>query len=644
VDGTDAIGATLWYRDADADFFGDSLQTTLACDVPAGFVAQAGDCDDSSAASSPRSPEVCDALDADENCDGLADDNDPSLDPSSIPPAYQDLDGDGTGGLLIPFCDPPGSTTTIPGDCDDSDPHRSPLLPEICDTLDQDEDCSGTADDQDPRVDPSTKQSGYTDEDGDGYGDIWTAACDPVLPLVPNGGDCDDSDPTRSPAATETCNSLDDNCDGQTDDADPAILYGAADLWYPDLDGDGVGAGSAFYACSSAGSRRGDDCADTDATQSPLLREHCADGLDQDCDGQDATCLELDASLSSTNADFPGATLLAAGDLDGDGLPELLLAAPTEVREFRSPLVGFPAAGMSWTGYSGDGFGAALLFVDDLGNGSPEVVVGAPTGGGRSPLSGYVYHSARGSGQGTFLGEITGDEVGTSLAVVDMEGDGLADLWVGAPGAAGGAGEIYLVPSPAPSQRVSRMATRLTGDFLNDRGGEQLAAADFDGDGLGDVAVGGATGLWVFLGPSGRLNLGSADLVLPGALDSLAAGGDFNGDGLPDLLLGEGSGAGSAAVRSGAALASAPLATLVGTQPTEALGARGGWLGDQLLVGTSTETWLFTPGAGGSLERDQALLLPPGRSAATDANNDGSLDLLLLQADGAALLFDGTLY
>lgn len=644
VDGADALGALIWYWDADADGYGDSSQTVLDCDAPAGFVSQDGDCDDNAAASSPAAFEVCDALDRDEDCDGLSDDMDPSLDLSSIPPTFADLDGDGSGGLPLLLCDPTGSSSATAGDCEDADPSRSPLLPELCDALDQDENCTGTADDQDPLVDPVTKQSGYSDEDGDGYGATWTSACDPVVPLVSAGGDCDDADTARSPAAVELCNGLDDNCDGLTDDADPTVRYAATDLWYADMDGDGVGAGSAFYACSSTGSRRGDDCADADATQSPLLREHCADGLDQDCDGLDVVCVALDASFSSTDAAFSGATRIAAGDLDGDGLPDLLLAAPGELRELRSPLVGTPAAGLSWIGYSGDGFGASLLFAEDLGNGIPEVVVGAPTGGGRSAASGYVYRSSRGSGQTTLLGEITGDEVGTSLATVDMEGDGLPDLWVGAPGAAGGAGEIYLVPSPAPSQRVSRMPTRLTGDALADRGGEVLAAADFDGDGLGDVAVGGAAGLWVFWGPSGRLSLSAADGMLSGAADSLAAGGDFNSDGLPDLLVGQGSGAGAAAVYGGADLASAPLATLVGTQPTEALGGQGGWVEDQLWVGNATEIQLFPPGAGGSLDRDQAILLPPGQAVATDANLDGLSDVLLLQSDGRVLLLDGTLW
>jgi Putative metal-binding motif/FG-GAP repeat len=644
VDGADALGALLWYRDADADGFGDGDQSRLDCEAPEGFVADAGDCDDANAAASPDAAERCDPLNTDEDCNGLADDADPALDLSSIPPTYEDLDGDGSGDLAILLCDPTGSTTVLSGDCDDGDPTRSPLLPELCDALDRDEDCSGTADDQDLLVDPTTKLSGYADEDGDGYGLTWIAACDPVTALVPDGGDCDDGNAAVAPNAAESCNSRDDNCDGQTDDADPVVQYSAQDLWYPDVDGDGVGAGTAYYACASTGSRRADDCADDDATVSPLEREHCADGLDQDCDGQDAGCVVLDSSLSSTDAAFSGATRIAAGDLDLDGLPDLLLAAPAELRELRSPLVGSPVAGLSWGGYSGDGFGASLLFVEDLGNGSPEVVVGAPTGGGRSPRSGYVYHSARGSGQGTLLGEITGDEVGTSLAAVDMEGDGVPDLWVGAPGAAGGAGETYLVPSPAPSQRLSRMATRLTGDTPGDRGGELLAAADFEGDGLGDVVVAGTAGIWVLLAPSGRLSPGQADANYSGSVDSLAAGGDFNQDGYPDLLVGESTAAGTAAVYSGLALLSSPLATLSGTQPTEALGAQAGWLDDQLLVGTPTETWLFPPGAGGSLERDQAILLPPGSPVAADATGDGAGDLLLLQSDGRVLLLDGTLW
>ncbi|HND00343.1 MAG TPA: putative metal-binding motif-containing protein, partial [Myxococcota bacterium] len=211
VDGADAVGAVLWYRDADADGFGDSSQSSLDCEAPAGFVGQSGDCDDQAASSSPDAPEVCDALDADEDCDGLSDDLDPSLDLSSIPPTFDDQDGDGVGGLPVLLCDPSGSTSRSDGDCDDSDPSRSPLLPEICDALDQDENCSSTADDQDPLVDPTTQQSGYVDADGDGYGSTWSSACDPAVALVAAGGDCDDQDPQLSPAATERCNGLDDN-------------------------------------------------------------------------------------------------------------------------------------------------------------------------------------------------------------------------------------------------------------------------------------------------------------------------------------------------------------------------------------------------------------------------------------------------
>lgn len=52
--------------------------------------------------------------------------------------------------------------------------------------------------------------------------------------------DCDDTDPNIHPGATEYCNGLDDNCDGEVDEAG-AI---GASTWYIDTDGDGYGNGA----------------------------------------------------------------------------------------------------------------------------------------------------------------------------------------------------------------------------------------------------------------------------------------------------------------------------------------------------------------------------------------------------------------
>ncbi len=67
------------FLDADGDGYGDPLQTLYACELPEGYVREAGDCDDGDADAHPGAEEVPDG--ADNDCDGLTDeiDADPGL-------------------------------------------------------------------------------------------------------------------------------------------------------------------------------------------------------------------------------------------------------------------------------------------------------------------------------------------------------------------------------------------------------------------------------------------------------------------------------------------------------------------------------------------------------------------------------------
>ncbi|MFH1465111.1 MAG: putative metal-binding motif-containing protein, partial [Pseudomonadota bacterium] len=91
VDEGDALDAEAWYADADADGFGDPATYTFACTQPTGFVADATDCDDASAATFPGADEHCDGIDTD--CDGTMDEDD-ALDALTW---YADADADGYG-------------------------------------------------------------------------------------------------------------------------------------------------------------------------------------------------------------------------------------------------------------------------------------------------------------------------------------------------------------------------------------------------------------------------------------------------------------------------------------------------------------------------------------------------------------------
>ncbi|MBK9320553.1 MAG: putative metal-binding motif-containing protein [Bacteroidetes bacterium] len=85
---------------------------------------------------------------------------------------------------------------------------------------------------------------------------------------------------TTTPAATEVCNNIDDNCNGLTDDGLVFLNY------YVDGDNDGYGAGAATSSCAPiAGSVLVDgDCDDNAAAVNPAATEVC-NSIDDDCDG-----------------------------------------------------------------------------------------------------------------------------------------------------------------------------------------------------------------------------------------------------------------------------------------------------------------------------------------------------------------------
>ncbi len=164
------------------------------------------------------------------------------------------------------------------GDCDDGDANRYPGNVEVCDVDHHDEDC-----------DPTT--FGVRDLDEDSYPD---AACcnESAEGTLRCGTDCDDTRSTISPAAPDTCNGVDEDCDGTIDE------NGASGAHYPDCDGDGYGAegSEAMLGCApeappescggvaTAGwSSNATDCDDARASVLPTAAEVC-DGLDNDCD------------------------------------------------------------------------------------------------------------------------------------------------------------------------------------------------------------------------------------------------------------------------------------------------------------------------------------------------------------------------
>ncbi len=189
-----------------------------------------------------------------------------------------DADGDGFDSI---FC---GGR-----DCDDADAGRYPGNTEICDDS-IDEDCD-------------ERTFGVRDADGDGAPDALCCNMDEAgSPIC--GTDCDDTRSDVGPTQAETCDGLDNDCDGSIDESAPP------GTWYPDGDGDGFGVTEgAVTACSPPADHvdTPGDCDDENAARHPAQLEVC-DLIDNDCD--------VTVDEGTTDETW-------YADCDGDGVPAM---------------------------------------------------------------------------------------------------------------------------------------------------------------------------------------------------------------------------------------------------------------------------------------------------------------------------------
>ncbi len=303
------LDTETWYRDNDGDGWGDEHNPVVTCDGT-GLVARAGDCNDADPDQHPERAEDCNHRD--DNCNGEVDEGVGST-------AFLDADADGFGDFSRPtkICTIDELTDHLsitPTDCDDSDAAVHPDATEVCNGID--DDCDNDIDDDDANIDDPSRGTWYTDGDRDGYGDPSTpqVACDQPRATVADRSDCDDTNSAIHPGASEVCNTIDDDCDGATDDRDRNLDLSTAGTYYDDIDGDGYGNARTvvqFCVQPSDTVTNGRDCDDNDADVNPGESEVC-NGVDDDCDGLTD---DDDTSLDTRTR----TTFFADNDGDGHG-------------------------------------------------------------------------------------------------------------------------------------------------------------------------------------------------------------------------------------------------------------------------------------------------------------------------------------
>lgn len=350
-------------------------------------------------------------------------------------------------------------------------------------------------------------------------------------------------------------------------------LAGAAVAGIGDFDGDGKGD-------VAVGEPKRDSAAGKDAGAVRILVDAKTGG-------------ELEKATTITGAapgDYAGFDVAPAGDVNADGLADLLVGAPLANGAAGAAYLVYGRRGATTIDLAGEFGGVRITgaeagsqlgrsvasLPDVSGDGKPELLVGAPfrdVGERRDAGSAYVVFGTtapavdvatadgyRVDGPTSKDGALAGRALGS---IGDLNGDGRPELLLTAP-RAGAGGKAYVLWGRTTAgvidlDTVGEQGYTITSPVAGGWIGESIAAVgDVSGDGKPDLAVGshlasgpdrkGAGLAYVLFGKSttapvdtGRLGTGGYRITGVGADDQTgfvtAPAGDFNADGVPDVAV-----------------------------------------------------------------------------------------------------------
>ncbi len=567
VDGENATDRVTWGLDLDGDGFGRADQTLVQCEEPTGYVADVSDCDDDDPGVHPEAQEMCDDLDVDEDCDGLADDADDTA--AGQTPWPVDLDGDGYGSEETGLqCDPGGDYVAEGGDCDDGDAGVNPGAVEVCENG-VDDDCDGTygacfwngdllVDDADASVfgvEPGARAGLRVAADCGQQVEprgIWITASDSV------SGDGVSGRVFRVDLPLPGTLLLSDTLDQIVDSEDQGSFGGAVvgcsdpaesgsrlyiDSPYSDYGAEDGGAVLVFTqeiqgsvdAASAAGQILGDTSGQAlggrivlTSSLTPTLSSGLAVAslgtttsglagsvyLVEGAEGTHLVSSQAHAVITGESAgDAFGIFMDVAPDLDGDGVEDLVVVANTTVTLglegrvyiFHGPVAGDLVAAAADSTISGETylglFGLSLTVPGDLdGDGLADLLMGAVADNdGSSDFGGAVYGfngtlAAGDHSPDEALFRVLGQEAlsffGATVIGTDLDGDQQLDVLVGAH-EGGSSGEVHLFRGPLSGSLLQDQAiATVTGTGTDSGlGYPMFALGDLDGDGWQDVGL-----------------------------------------------------------------------------------------------------------------------------------------------------------